>query len=197
MINVATTIRGAARTSAALAQWRMKLPKAIKTNMYRQALRLRVIMVRGIRDQAPGGKPFKPLADSTKEMKGSSKALIDHGDLIRSIGVDEHGGGEIFFIGVNRNAQKDDGASLYNLAEIHNDGTAPYTIPVTPALRRFWMAMFMKGVFKAPLRGDVRVLNHPGIPARPFIEPSQEEWAKDVERQFTEGLSAALGVGGF
>lgn len=194
MIRFTHTLTNVANTSKALTAWRLKLPKGIERQTRRQAHRLRLITVRGIRDQAPGGEQFKPIADTTEDMKGSSKALIDHGDLLRSIGVDELGGAA-FFIGVNRSAQNDDGDELYNIAEIHESGVPPFAIPVTPKLRRFWMAMFMKGIFKAPLKASTSVIMHGGIPARPYLEPSVEQWSKDVERQFTEGLAKELGVG--
>lgn len=193
MIQFTHTVTGVANVSRTMSAWRLKLPKAIDTQMKRQAHRLRAITVKGIRDQAPGGEQFKPLAQSTKDMKKSSKALIDNGDLLRSIGVDELGEAS-YFVGVNRSAQNEDGDELYNLAELHETGVAPFAIPVTDKMRRFWMAMVAKGVFKAPLKPDTKVLLHGGIPKRPFLEPSVNQWAKDVEQQFTEGLAKAIGL---
>ena len=193
MIRFTHTMTGVANASKAMTGWRLKLPKAIDQQMRRQAHRLRAITVKGIRDQAPGGKQFEPLAESTIAMKKSSKALIDNGDLLRSIGVDELGEAS-YFVGVNRSAQDEDGGELYNLAEIHETGVPPFAIPVTDKMRRFWMAMFIKGVFKAPLKSGTSVIMHGGIKARPFLEPSMAQWATDVERQFTEGLAKSLGV---
>ena len=197
MIDLKTTFTGVAATQKRITGWRLKLPKAIDTQMRRQAHRLRTMMVRGIRDQAPGGEAFQPLAETTKKMKKSSKALIDNGDLIRSIGVDRVEGGEGYFIGVNRQAQNDEGEPMVDLAELHEEGSAPFVIPITDKMRRFWMAMVIKGIFKAPLSPNKTVIMHPGVPKRSYLEPSLKEWAKDVERQFSEGLASALGVKGF
>jgi hypothetical protein len=197
MIDLKTTLTGVAATQKRITDWRLRLPRAIDMQMRRQAHRLRTMMVRGIRDQAPGGEAFQPLAETTKKMKKSSKALIDNGDLIRSIGVDRVEGGEGYFIGVNRQAQDDEGEPIVDLAELHEKGSAPYKIEVTPKMRRFWWAMFFKGIFDSPLSPKTKVIAHPGVPPRPFLEPSLKEWSKDVERQFSEGLASALGVKGF
>lgn len=197
MIKITTTIRRAASTQANISAWKARLPHAISQQTKRQALRLRQIIVQGIRDGAPGNEAFKPLAESTKKMKGSSKPLIDNGDLLRSIGVDGVGL-DSFFVGVNRSAQSEDGEPIVNLAEIHEYGTqdgAPYPIPVTRKLRAFWFAMFTKGIFDKPLSQDKHVIMHPGVPARPFLRPSFAEWEKDATRQFQEGLAKALGMG--
>lgn len=193
MINLTTTLTGIANTQKRLTDWRIRLPKVVNVQMRRQALRLKTITVRGIRDGAPGGKAFKPLADSTIKMKGSSKPLIDNSDLIRSIDVDEVGPDQ-FFIGTNRNVETEDGEKMMNLAEIHENGTAPYFIPITVKMRRFWFVMVRKGVFSGPLSHDIDTILHPGVPARPYAEPSFNEWAKDFERQFTEGLARSLGL---
>lgn len=194
VINITTTLTGVAKTENRISAWRLRLPQAVRVQTMRQALRLRTIIVKGIRDGAPGGQEFKPLAESTKKLKKSSKPLIDHGDLLRSIGVDDVGGDQIF-VGVNRNVEDIDGNKMYNLAEIHENGTGPYAIPVTPKLSAFWHAMVAKGIFDKPLSSNTKVIMHPGVPARPFLEPSFKEWSKDVERQFSEGLSKALGIG--
>ena len=61
----------------------------ISAALQRATIKVAVLLVReikkGIRDQAPGGEPFAPLAESTVKRKGSSKALIDTGFLINKI----------------------------------------------------------------------------------------------------------------
>jgi len=187
-------------TMAQMNKWQAELPKHINRQLGIQAHRLRTMIVKGIRSQAPGGLKFKPLAASTRKMKKSSKALINHGDLLRSIGVDDVGGNS-FFVGVNRNAKSQSPgggkpAELYNLAEIHETGTEPYVIVVTDKMRRFWWAMYYKKIFKAPLRPSTSVIQHGGIPARPFMAPSFAAWHMDAERLFMEGVSEAMGVPG-
>lgn len=192
-IDITTTVADTARR--AMESFQRLLPGVVEQQTKLQAMRLKVIMVRGIRDGAPGGQAFKPLASTTKLLKGSSKPLIDNGDLLRSIDVDEVGH-STFFVGVNRNAPpSENGTEMVNLAEIHNNGTDPYTIQVTPKLRKFFMFMYLQGIFQSPLSKSKTVIHHKGIPARPFIEPSYEEWSQDVERQLTAGIISATGMG--
>ena len=58
---------------------------AIRQATIKNALLLVREIKRGIRSQAPGGKAFVKLAESTIARKGSSKALIDTGFLVNSI----------------------------------------------------------------------------------------------------------------
>jgi hypothetical protein len=185
-------------TMAQIRKWQAELPKQINKQLAVQAHRLRGMIVLGIRNQAPGGIAFKPLSPITKKLKRSSKALINHGDLMRSVGVDNIGGNS-FFVGVNRSANggaKDGGkpAELYNLAEIHETGTEPFVIEITDKMRRFWWAMYFKKIFKAPLRPSTKVIQHGGIPARPFMAPSFNKWHMDAEKLFMDGVSRAMGV---
>ncbi len=62
-----------------------RLALAIRQATIKNALLLVREIKRGIRDQAPGGKQFAPLAQVTIDRKGSSKALIDTGFLVNSI----------------------------------------------------------------------------------------------------------------
>jgi len=62
-----------------------RLALAIRQATIKNALLLVREIKRGIRSQAPGGKAFVKLAESTIARKGSSKALIDTGFLVNSI----------------------------------------------------------------------------------------------------------------
>ncbi|MCK5604398.1 hypothetical protein KAR91_21085, partial [Candidatus Pacearchaeota archaeon] len=84
--------------------------------------------------QAPGGKPFRPLAESTKKRKKSSKALIDKGDYIRSVNVKDLGGGAAF-VGVHKEARNDAGDSLANIGEVLEFGTKDKRIKPLPHLQ--------------------------------------------------------------
>ena len=90
----------------------------------------------GIRKQAPGGKRFKPLADSTVARKGSSKALVDHGDLKAGITWTRPGKG-MRFIGLLRTRQHPSGQTAANLGEIHEYGSKkrPGRPPARPFIR--------------------------------------------------------------
>lgn len=158
-----------------------------------EALRLEAMMKTGIRNQAPGGKKFKPLAESTIERKGSSKALIDRGDLINSINTDFYGGGLTAFVGVSRMARDRDGNRLANIAEIHEFGTDPYKIPVTNKMRFWWLAQSLSGKWSlSPLKRSTTHINHPGIPERSFIRPSYDEWVQDVEENINDHVISRL-----
>lgn len=196
MIDLRVTVTGDKRVERRIAEWRVRLPRVAQAALTVQGHRLRALIVTGIRNQAPGGRAFEPLAESTKDMKGSSKALIDRGDLVRSVGVDRVAFGQAVFVGVNRSARGRDGADLANLAEIHEFGTDPYLIPVTDKLRRFWFAMVAKGVFAAPLKPSTTTLHHPGVPARPFLRPAYDVWARDASAQFGRYVVRAMRLPG-
>jgi hypothetical protein len=194
MADLDIRLTGDAVVSSLVDRFATRAPDALRRAILQEAQFLRGAMVRGIRDQAPGGVQFAPLADTTIRMKkGKSKALITYGDLIRSINVTEVGNlraGGAAFVGVHRTARshgargaarsKALGKMLVNIAAIHEFGAKPYQIAVTPRLRRFWMAMFLKGVFKKPLGRNRAVINHPGIKARPFVRPTFAEWKNDL-----------------
>jgi hypothetical protein len=160
-----------------------------------EALRLTKAVRTGIIRQAPAGQKFKPLAASTIAMKKSSKALIDKGDLLASIAMTRVTLARSVvgrFVGVHRTALGKDGRKLANIAEIHEFGTKPYTIPVTPKLRAWWAAMAAKGIFAGRLSKGTKTIRHPGVPARPFMRPPWEAWSKGAEDRLKTALLAAL-----
>lgn len=194
MTDVAISLQGDVAVAQMLDRIGRQAPSILRRVILQEAADLRGQIVRGIRDQAPGGQKLAALAQSTIDMKrGKSKALINYGDLIRSVNVTEVGdlrSGGAAFVGVHRNAKpygkrgaarsRAIGKPLVNIAAIHEFGTAPFQIPVTPRLRRFWFAMFKKGIFKAPLKRSRTVINHPGIKARPFIRPTFAVWSQGL-----------------
>jgi len=109
------------------------MDKYIDKALGKEAQLLRRIIVVGIRKQAPGGKPFKPLAPSTIAAKGSTKALINHGDLIRSINVKKISSG-IYFVGTHKMTKSKAGKSIVNIAEVMEFGTKDKRIPARPYL---------------------------------------------------------------
>lgn len=206
MADLAVNLKGDEIVAQMLARFQKGAPSALRRAILVEANLLRGEMVKGIRDQAPGGQTFAPLADSTIRMKrGKSKALINFGDLIRSVNVTEVGDlrqGGAAFVGVHRTARPYGkagrarssalGKSLVNIAAIHEYGTRPYQIPVTPRLRRFWFAMYKKGIFKAPLKRSRTVINHPGLRARPFVRPTFAVWRNGLPERIAQRLMEAL-----
>ena len=60
-----------------------------------------------------------------------------------------------------------------NIGIIHEFGTEPYFIGVTPKLRKFffYLSILSGGKIK-PLHPGKKFIKHPGVPARPFIRPA-------------------------
>lgn len=157
-----------------------RFERAVKKALTRVGAYVSSQVKRGIRSQAPGGKEFTPLTEFTIKRKGSSKALIDHGDLIGAITfklIDD----ETVFVGLLRSARDKDGEELVNLGHIHEFGRV---IKVTPKMRGFFRHVF--GVNLKPSTDAVR------IPERPFLRPVLEAEADKVIQIFQEELGKAF-----
>jgi hypothetical protein len=92
---------------------------------------------RGIVSQAPGGQPFKPLADITIAYKHSTKALIDEGDFKAAI-THRRVNPKAVFSGILRTAPHPRyKGTIANLGAIHEEGskTVPGHPPARPWLR--------------------------------------------------------------
>ncbi len=176
------TVIGDKKILATLAKWEREIPEAIQQSVHQSALELNNVIVKGLRDQAPGGKKIKPLAQSTVDRRRtrsksgarySTKALIDNGDLIRSIKTHKLRGLAAYFVGVHRTerakSKENRGESLVNIATIHEFGTKPTH------------------------------KTHPGIPARPFLRPGFKMWRKGVEQELLTSIACRIGMirGGF
>ncbi|MDR1977929.1 MAG: phage virion morphogenesis protein [Synergistaceae bacterium] len=115
---------------------------------------------KGIVSGAPGGETFEPLQALTVWAKGSSKPLIDHGDLVGSI-THENIDANTVWIGVKKGAKGSKG-NMANIAAVHEFGC---TIAVTDKMRRAFAAKF-QGI---GIRRDTQYIH---IPARPFLRPT-------------------------
>jgi len=159
----------------------------------------RTKVVEGIREQAPGGQPFKPLAPTTlaiRRFRGfkGTKALIVRGDLRNSIVVVKQPGG--VFVGVLRTAKGKDGQALVNVAAVHEHGSQPIVVKLTPKARRFLHAAFRAAGLGRPA-GDkpstgIAVIK---VPARPFLRPVFEKYADGtvVAQRFLGRVARLLG----
>jgi hypothetical protein len=178
-----------------LGRGKARIRGAMDRAVLQEAQFFRKKVVEGFRTQAPGGKKFKPLSPNTLMFRraqgfGGKKALIRTGSLRNSISVHKRNrpDGAEAFIGVLRTARTKDGKKLVNIAEVHEFGSKPIVIPVTPKMRAYVMALIAKkqrsgrdaqgrfikkgqkgkggggGGFK---RGFLIIQ----IPARPFIGP--------------------------
>ena len=139
-----------------------RLALAIRQATIKNALLLVREIKRGIRDQAPGGKQFEPLAQVTIDRKGSSKALIDTGFLVNAITQKIMSDGA--FVGLLRTSIRKDGESVANIGAIMEYG-ATINHP----------------------SGAVIV-----IPPRPFLHPTMEKYRDQVIRNYREALASVL-----
>lgn len=138
---------------------------------------------KGIRDQAPGGEAFEPLSQFTIRNKGSTKALIDHGDLVNAITFKVIPAQMAVFVGVLRTAtskRADTGEQyLANIARIHELGAI---VPVTPKMRAYFRARWGINLRKAYIV----------IPARPFLQPTFKAYGPKAVGLFRETIARVL-----
>jgi phage gpG-like protein len=176
-----------------------RVKAAIDKAVLQEAQFFRTKIVEGLREGAPGGRAFAPLAPTTLAIRklrgfGGTKPLIVRGDLRNSITVVKQG--ETVFVGVLRTAKAGGGQSLANVAAIHEFGSRPIVLELTPKVRRFLHAAFRAAGLDAPA-GDrpstgIAVIK---IPARPFLAPVFETFGKpeDVSRRFLARVAENLG----
>ena len=106
---------------------------------------------KGIVSGAPGGQKFVPNSPMTTARKGSSKPLIDKGDLVGSITYQVVDANNVF-VGVKKGKE-------VNIAAVHEFGC---TIQVTPKMRAY---LHHQGVH---LKASTQYIV---IPPRPFLRP--------------------------
>lgn len=181
--------------------------KAVKKAVLAEAHFLRTKMVRGIRQGAPAGKRFLPLAASTLAIRrfkgrGGNKPLIVTGALRNAIRVKKLSDGKVF-VGVLRSAN----AKAADVADIQENGSRPIVIPLTPKARAFLMKVFRESnLIRNPSSGSAGSTGKPGqtggttiaivrIPPRPFIKPVVDRFAKPrmVKNRLEGNLARELG----
>jgi len=150
------------------------LQKNATVALYRAGLELEGLIKNRILD----GKDMAPLHPFTIAMKGSSKPLIDEGDLLGSVGF-RFIELDTVFVGVHRKA-----ADGTDIAAIHEreEGTK---IKVTPAMRAFLHA---HGLHLKPTTTEIF------IPGRPFVKPAYEDFKeKGIPRKlFVKAVEKTL-----
>ena len=114
---------------------------------------------KGIVSGSPGGQTFAPLSPFTIAQKGSSKPLINHGDLLGSVNYQVFNDNDSVFIGVKKGVKRSDGEDAVQIAAVHEFGC---TIAVTPKMRAY---LHYQGIH---LKAET---THIHIPARPFLRP--------------------------
>ena len=169
--------------------------RALRLAVKKEAHALRAVIVVGMRKQAPGGAAFKPLSALTlaaRRLAGfrGRKALIRGGDLRNSITVVAKG--DVAFVGVPRSAGKE----RIKIAHVHEYGTDPIIIPITPRMRRFLAMLFRKASRKrkrSSRRGNGSGVVVVQIPARPFLRPAFEAWKRGVDLRIANSIRAQMG----
>ena len=131
-----------------------------------------------IKNRILDGKGMKPLHEFTRDRKGSSKPLVDEGDLLGSVGF-RFVKKDAIFVGAHRRTP--DGKDVAAIHE-RERGTK---VPVTPKMRAFLHA---RGFH---LKKETKALF---IPGRPFIKPSYREFReKGIGKQlFTKAVARTL-----
>jgi phage gpG-like protein len=140
----------------------MRLRQAIHGATIKAAILLVREIQRGIRSQAPGGKPFAQLAESTVKRKGSSKALIDTGFLINSI--THRILRDRAFVGLLKTTISDDGELMANIGAVMEYGAT------------------------IPMPNGTTVI----IPPRPFLHPVMVQYRDEILALYREALQTAL-----
>ena len=175
-----------------------RVQAAIDKAMRKEGHFLRTKIVEGIREQAPGGRAFAPLAPTTLAIRrfrgfGGTKALIAGGDLRNSITVTREG--DQVFVGVHRTAKTRTGQSVVDIAALHEHGSRPIVMKLTPKARAFLHAAFRKAGLDGPHGGlpstGIAVIQ---VPARPILAPVFEKYAKpeEVSRRFLTRVAKNL-----
>jgi hypothetical protein len=139
-----------------------RLATALRQATIRSALLLVREIQRGIRNQAPGGKPFVQLAESTIARKGSSKALIDTGFLLSS--VIQKILADKAFVGLLRGTVHKNGEDLVNIGAVMEYGaTIEHPSGVTIVL-----------------------------PPRPFLHPVMEQYREEILENYRRAIRTVL-----
>jgi hypothetical protein len=175
-----------------------KLRAAIAKATRQEAEVLRGLIVTGITAQAPGGKPFKPLASltlATRKHEGfqGTKALLVRADLRNAIAIITDG--DEVFVGVPRNARGSDGRSLVDVAELNEFGSDPIVIPITPKMRRYLFALLREAGDSTSGHGNGKGVVVVTIPPRPFLRPAVQQFSAGVQQRFLRRIAAELGWG--
>lgn len=191
-----------ARRILASAPARVKM--ALHQATLQEAHYFRKRAVQGMREQAPGGEPFKPLSPFTLAVRKlrnfrGTKALIVRADLRNSITVQSMGQG-VAFVGVLRTARGKDGQSLANVAELNEFGSRPIVIRISQKMRRFLAAVRALMGGAAAGGGGGGGGDGPGvmvvrIPARPVFGPVARKYFKpeEVRLRFLARVGRLLG----
>ena len=170
-----------------------KFQVAWRAALRREAEFLRKKIADGLRSGAPGGKAFAPYSPLTVALGNAGKSPL--AKLAPQIAVVPTVGGGLMIVvrGAGRG-----GMTNTDLAAIHQAGME-YTVTLTPRARRYLMAkMRERGILQKAARekgagngGVIRIK----IPARPFVKPVLDAYAKpeQVGERFIASVMKTMG----
>ena len=191
------------RAADILRRAQRQMGSAMDRAMLQEGQYLRNQIVTGIREQAPGGRSFKPLSPRTILMRrltkfSGTKALIRRGDLRNSITVVRQR--NAVFVGVHRTARGKKNEPLANVAAVHEYGSRPIVVRITPKMRRLLGAAF-GGLTGGRGRGTGIIVRQ--VPARPFISPvwkkfctPSDKLGRRIMQRFATNMGGILGTMG-
>jgi hypothetical protein len=148
--------------------------KRLQRNVKKATRKVGLLAVRKVKTDIRR-KKVKPskLSGLTVAIKGSTRALVDSGELLESITSDLVSW-DVVIVGVLKNRPVRDEITgevkdMIMIAKILHDGA---DVPVTPKMRRFFL--WLANSSESPVRGKVFALKPSTkiihIPARPFME---------------------------
>lgn len=134
------------------------------------------------------GKTWAPNSDFTKRAKGSSKPLVNTGDLMGSVTIVDAGPGE-FFVGVPNNARSKNGGKLVSIGAVHEFGKV-IVMQITKKQHSAFMAKLKQlGMSSGRRGGGGKGKFRPGatlvikIPKRSFLNDTKEAHFKPNQTQ--------------
>ena len=137
------------------------------------------------------GRPWRRLNPITLALRkagfgggksGGSKPLVRSGTLRKSIKV-ERSSYASYFVGVRRGS-----ASGFNVAALHETG--PHVIPITDKMRRFFLALYWKGILPFPWPPASK--KYIVIPRRSFLEDTFKKFAPETPKRIAKRYMSLL-----
>lgn len=166
---------------------RREIPALRKTVVAQNARILEEEMKNALRRGGATGAPFAPLSPLTIMTRTNkiNRPLYDKGLFLESITTEFSFDGKKAVVGISAFSRTARLISVAELVELHERGVRPFQLAVTPAIQAFFRSMNRKTQGRFPVITK-DVIEHPGIPARPFIEPSLRAAEPRMRRETDE-----------
>ncbi len=179
-----------------------RLQSAINGAVTMEAHRARKEAIQGISRGAPGGKKFKPLADTTRAVRRAlrgtkrPKPLQETGEFKKAIVVRSFPSKLTAFCGILRQQRGTDGRPLVNVAAVHEFGAGPFAVAMTNRSRRFFFWAIGTGGLATDQTGGHEKAFVITVPPRPVFGPvwdmmrggSRSRIEQEVQRRMWGGI---------